>query len=110
MKNFIENGDTMNVVAPAGGYTSGDPVVVGDTVGIAVKDAAEGETVALALTGVFQLPKKAAQAISQGVKVYWDATNKEVTTTATANTLMGRAHAAELAAATTINVRLTPTN
>lgn len=106
MKNFLADGNTMTVTAPAGGYASGDLVIIGDTIGIATKDAAEGEDVALALEGVYQLPKAAATAIGQGVKVYWKADPGEVTTTATANTLIGRAHAAAADAAAVVDVKI----
>lgn len=50
---------------------AGDVIVQGDLVGIAKLDIAGG---ALAVTGVFDLPKTtgAGEAIGAGVKVYWD--------------------------------------
>jgi predicted RecA/RadA family phage recombinase len=38
---------------------------------------------------VFSLPKKSTDTPTQFAKAYWDATNGEVTTTATDNTLIG---------------------
>jgi predicted RecA/RadA family phage recombinase len=38
---------------------------------------------------VFDLKKVASQAWTAGDKIYWDNTNKEVTKTATSNTLIG---------------------
>lgn len=105
MKNFIQAGDTMVVVAAAA-VASGGVVVANDTAGVAVNAAALGEEVVVALEGVYTLPKLASGAIGQGAKVYWDATPGEVTTTDTGNTYLGTAHAAAADGATSINVRL----
>ena len=49
-------------------------VVLGSHVGVAGSDIAAGETGALHVFGVFELPKKASEAISAGVDVYWNGT------------------------------------
>lgn len=51
--------------------TSGALVVIGALVGVALEDAEEGEVVAVRVEGVFDLPK-AAGAIEQGARVYWN--------------------------------------
>lgn len=70
MKNFIQPGDTLTIPAPAA-VASGGVVVAGGLVGIASTDAASGEPVAVALRGVFFLPKGAG-AISLGATLHWD--------------------------------------
>ncbi|MFP7572421.1 DUF2190 family protein [Marivita sp. S2033] len=87
-KNFIQPGGTITLTAPYA-VTSGDGVLVGSIFGVAARDAANAETVEAALVGIFNLKKVASQAWSAGDKVYWDNNNKEVTKTATANTLIG---------------------
>lgn len=106
MQNFVQKGDVLEYTVPAGATVkSGDVVVVGALAGVAVKDGAEGETIALNLTGVFELPKVAG-ALAQGVVVYWNATNKQVTSTATDNTKLGNVFVAAVNGDAIVRVRL----
>lgn len=93
MRNFIQPGDVITVAAPVGGAVSGAGVLINALFGIAMRDAVEGEDVPLQISGVVDLPK-ATGALATGAKVYWDATNHNVTATATGNTLIGVAVAA----------------
>lgn len=104
-KNYLQAGESLTVLAPAA-LASGDPVLVGAIFGVAQTAAASGAQVEIARRGVFTLPKTAGQAWTAGVKVYWDATNKEVTTTATSNTLIGAALEARASADTAGSVLL----
>jgi len=90
MKNYIQTGGVVTVIAAAD-VVSGAGVLVGAIFGVAQADAVSGAEVSLVRGGVFELPKTSAQAWTAGVKVYWDDTAKVVTTTATANTLVGAA-------------------
>lgn len=85
---------------------SGDVVLVGNKVCVAMGDIAVGASGSLACEEVWELPKVAATAIGQGVTVYWDDTAKNITSTATANTLAGIAFAAAADADATILVKL----
>jgi predicted RecA/RadA family phage recombinase len=78
MKNFIQKGEMVTVTAPAGGVTSGQGVIVGSLFGIAAKNATAGESVELATTGVFDLPKAPSAVIAAGARVSWDAENGQV--------------------------------
>jgi len=106
MKNYVQHGGTLDVVAPSGGVVSGTAYLIGATFGVATTTAAVGEIFALRLTGVFTLPKTTAQAWTQLVALYWDDTAKKLTTTASGNTKVGVAAAAADAAAALGNVRL----
>ena len=88
MKNYVQPGNTITLAAPSA-VASGDGLLVGSIFGVASGDAANGESIEVALVGVFDLKKVASQAWSAGDKVYWDNTNKEATKTATATTLIG---------------------
>ena len=88
MKNFVQPGHTITLTAPYA-VTSGDGLLVGAIFGVASATAAISESVEAAVTGVFDLKKTASQAWSPGDKVYWDNTAKEVTKTASGNTLIG---------------------
>lgn len=104
MKNFIQCGDTITVVSP-GVVASGAGVLIGVMFGVACYDAILNDSLELKVEGVFELPK-AAGAIGQGAKVYWDDTAKNVTTTALGNTLIGVATVAALNGDTSAYIRL----
>ena len=88
MKNFVAVGNILTLPAPAA-VASGDGALIGTIFGVAQKAAANGEDVAILVTGVFELPKAASQAWAVGAKVYWDNTAKNTTTTVSGNTLIG---------------------
>lgn len=76
MKNFIQPGEMIDVVAAAA-VASGDVVVLEDLIGVASMDAAVGASFAMALEGVFELPKD-SNAIDAGVKVSWHIASEHV--------------------------------
>lgn len=82
MKNYLQNGHIVRFTTPAGGIASGDALLVGSIFGIAAYSSAEGDPVELSTTGVFQLPKASAAALTVGARVAWDNAAKEVTTPA----------------------------
>ena len=88
-KNFVQNGDIVDIVAPAGGTTSGVGVLVGQLFGVALSTVAAGSTVAVGVSGVWEVAKTSALAISVGDPLYWDDTNKVVNKTATAQQKVG---------------------
>lgn len=90
MRNFIQPGDTLDVVAPAN-VVSGQLVVIGNLSGVATTTALAGTTFALKTTGVFEMVKVTTEAWTVGIKIYWDATNLVATIVAGTNTLIGRA-------------------
>jgi predicted RecA/RadA family phage recombinase len=87
MKNYVQAGDTVTVVAPST-VVSGQSVLVGDLFGVAVHDAASGTLLEICTQGVVTL-RKAAGTINPGVRVFWDAGASRVTTTATSNRCIG---------------------
>jgi len=78
MKNFIQRGDVITVMAPTGGMTSGQGVLIGNLFGVAATTAAEGESVEIATVGVYELPKLVSAVIAAGARVAWDDTAKQV--------------------------------
>jgi len=105
---FVHDGNTIDYT-PGADVTAGDVIVQGDLVGIAKLDIKANSLGALAVDGVFDVPKAAGSAINVGTKVYWDATNKLGTTSdgGGANKLLGKAILTAASAATTVRVRLT---
>lgn len=88
MKNHKQDGEVLSLTAPYD-VASGGGVKIGAIIGVASSAALSGEPVQIKRRGVFVLAKTSAQAWSAGDKLYWDDTNKVLTTTATGNTLCG---------------------
>lgn len=93
MKNFIQPGDVVTIPAPAD-VASGSGVLAGALFGIASTDAISGQDLAIAVTGVFTMPKVSAQAWTVGALIYWIAADRTCTTAPSGNTLIGKAVAA----------------
>lgn len=104
MKNFVQMGHTLTMIAPYA-VTSGQGLLVGSAFGVATADAANGAPVEAVMEGVFTLGK-AAGAVTAFARVYWDAAARNVTATASGNTLIGVAALAAAGGDATITVRL----
>lgn len=105
-KNFIQPGNTVDLVAPAD-VLSGGVVHVGAFLGVAAYDAKSGVTVPVQLTGVFELPKVAGQTINPGDRCYWSLGHQAVSSVnASSDPLMGAATETSIGSATTVRVRL----
>lgn len=87
---FTQDGSSINYT-PETAVAAGDVLVIGDLLGIARTAILAGQLGSLAIEGVFRVPKAtgADTAIPAGAKVYWDATNKVATETATNNKRLG---------------------
>lgn len=92
-KNYVQNGDTLEVTAGAA-IASGDVVVAGKFVGVAINDIANGEVGDIRVTGVWELAAKSADVIAVGDLLYWHTTNLELTKTATGAVFAGHAFTA----------------
>lgn len=108
MKNFVQNGEVMELTAPYA-RLSGEGALIGAMFGVATVDVASGARANFILEGVVTLKKTSAQAWTEGALIYWDNTNKECTTTSTANTRIGCAAAAATNPSDTGSVRLNGT-
>jgi predicted RecA/RadA family phage recombinase len=104
-KNYIQPGEVLDVTLAAI-ITSGSGLLVGVRLGVALTDGAIGDTIAVQVKGVFNLPKLSTDVVAQGAALYWDNTNKRLTTTSTSNTLAGYAAAAAGNGVTTVNIAL----
>ena len=88
--NFVQSGDVVTVVSPAGGVTANDPVLIGVSLfGVATHTAAAAADLELALTGVWDLPSDNTITFTAGDRVYWDPGNGEVDKTLAAQTCIG---------------------
>ena len=92
MASYVQ-GDCLIDYTPGSAVAAGDVVVLNDLVTVAPRPIAANALGAVAIEGVFSMPK-ATGAIGQGAIVYWDATAGNVTTTASGNKRAGKAAAA----------------
>ncbi|MCA9253807.1 MAG: DUF2190 family protein [Phycisphaerales bacterium] len=106
---FIHDGNSIDYT-PSADVAAGDVVVQGESVGIAKTAIAANLIGAIAVTGVFDVPKAtgASTAITAGANVYWDATNSVATTDDDTgnNKLLGKTVLAASDADATVRVRL----
>lgn len=105
MRNFIEKGDVITVIAPYSVF-GGQGVQVGGLFGVAASDAANGVPVEIKRAGVFDISAVQTDTASQGAKIYWDNTARRLTTTATNNILVGAVTVAKTAVDTAARVLL----
>ena len=108
MKNFLQPGNILDLIAPSGGVVSGAPLILGNIFAIPQASAAVGETFAGLVEGIVEVDKLSTDNMTVGAKVNWSDTNKEVQR-ATSD-LDGVATVVEAAAAATtkVKVKLTP--
>lgn len=106
--NYRQPGDTVTVIAPTGGTTSGVGVQIGELFGIASTTEIATAEVELHIEGVFEVAKTSALAIDVGDVVYWDDTGKEVDKTSSSQKSVGIAVSAAANPSATVDVKLTP--
>ena len=106
MKSYIAPGKSTTVTAPTGGVLSGDGVLIGTLFGIAQLDAGEGAEVEILTEGVVEIGKTSALAIGVGDRLFWDATNKVVNKTATAQVCVGVAVSAAANPSSSVQMKL----
>lgn len=107
MKNFVSNGNSVQLIAPVGGVVGGAVYGVQNIIGVVVASAAQDEQFTLSIKGVFSgVKKKAAEAWAQGQTLYYDPATGELTTTAGVLKVAGYAADAALAADVIGNVIL----
>ena len=90
MKNYVQEGESLNLIAPYA-VSSGGGALVGATFGIASTDLANGDEGAFQLEGVFTLAKVTGTSTggAQGAKAYWVAATKNISAASSGNTLIG---------------------
>lgn len=114
MQNFVAKGDIVNFIA-AGTIVSGQIVEMKHTIGVALKGGASGETIPVAVEGVFEVPKVSAAVFVVGEKLIWDTSAgafDDSAATPASGDITGAAIAMRLGAnaETTCLVKLTPSN
>lgn len=104
MQNRIQDGVMLNYAAKTGEVISGGDLVEFEAcVGVAATDIFTGETGAVAVEGVFDLPK-ASGAVAQGDALFLDSSGKLTKTSG--DTYVGVAWEAAAASAETVPCRI----
>lgn len=108
MKNHVQPGIILALVAPTGGVVAGLAYVIGSLVAVAATTAAQTEPFEGVTEGVISLPKAGGGGIAftAGEKVFWDNTAKLCKKTASGYFMIGTAIAAAVDAETAVRVRL----
>jgi predicted RecA/RadA family phage recombinase len=105
MVNEVKGGDFFTVTL-GGTYAAGAAILMGDLVGVCETGGVSGDVVNVHVCGTFELPKKSTDTPAQGAKLYWDATNSELTTTSSTHKLAGYAYDAAISGATIVRCKL----
>lgn len=111
----VQKGDVIRYTPASTAVESGDVLVIGTFVGVALEDIAVGATGNVEITGVHLL-RKVSGAVTQGALMYWDPDGNPsggttgsgcmTTTSATGNTLAGKAMKAAAETDTHVEVKL----
>lgn len=102
---YWQRGETLDYTATEA-VTNGQVVSLGNRIGVAGNDIAEGATGALHVTGVYIMDKKDSEKITMGAPVYYDATADEITATEKGNVPAGYAAADAEASDATVLVNI----
>ena len=102
---YVMSGDVVDYVA-SGAITSGQVVLMGSRVGVALAAIASGATGAVRVKGIFTIAKLSTDVVAQGDLLYWDAGNSRLTTTASTHKVAGYATAAAGNGVTTVEINL----
>ena len=70
--NKVQDGKTVNYSNSGSAISAGDVVVIGEQIGVAIVDIANGATGEVAMEGVFTVPKVSAAVIAKGESVIYD--------------------------------------
>jgi predicted RecA/RadA family phage recombinase len=102
---FVQEGKSIDYT-PGSAVASGDVIVQGGLVGIAVVPIAANDLGALTVEGVFNFTKNSGETWAVGDAIYWDESEEEATLTSSGNVYLGLCVLASASALTTGNVKL----
>lgn len=102
---YVQPGDVIDHIAGSN-IVSGQVVLIGVRVGVALAAIASGATGPLQVTGVFTIAKLSTDVVAQGDILYWDNGNSRLTTTASTHKVAGYATAAAGNGITTVNIKI----
>lgn len=102
---YVYDGRVIDYTAGSA-ISSGDVVVLGEVVSVALGDIANGDTGSVAVEGVFELDCLGTDVVAIGDVLYWDDTNNRLTKTASTHKCAGFAAGASANGVTTCRVKI----
>lgn len=72
-KTYVQPGKVISWTNGGSAVSSGDVVVIGQIIGVALVDIANGDSGSVAIDGVYTVPKVSGAVIAQGEAMSWDA-------------------------------------
>jgi predicted RecA/RadA family phage recombinase len=105
LTTYVQRGDIIDYT-PGANVSAGDIVVFGELIGQVCVDALSGVPVGLRVEGVIKAPCLSTDTPAVGAKLYWDAGNSRLTTTASTHKQAGWAIEAKASGVTTVLCRL----
>jgi len=106
MKNYVQDGDTLPLT-PSAAVASGVGFLFGTSLfGVATADVAINTPGEFQTDGIVDIAKTSALAITVGDRLFWDATNKVVNKTLTAQQCVGIAVADAANPSATVRMKL----
>ena len=72
-ENYVQPGEVIEFTNSGSAIAAGAVVKVGQILGVALVDIANGATGSVQITGVFTVPKVSGAVIAQGESLTWDA-------------------------------------
>src|SRR5262245_43424604 len=106
MKNYVQPGKVLTLVAPSGGVVSGTGYKIGSIIAIATHNADQTLPFEGVVAGVHKVAKVTSQAWTQGALLYYVSATKNFSTSSGGNTLAGVAERAAGTNDTTGYIRL----
>lgn len=101
----LQPGERMTVPL-AGTVAPKTPAIFGDTFGVHLNGGVSGQEDEIDIEGVWSIPKIGSQVQAIGVILYWDDTEKHLTTVASTHKRAGKVHKAALSADTHVAIKL----
>lgn len=105
MKTYVQPGEVLDLV-PGADVASGVGYLFGTLFGVATASVLNGATGEFITQGVVTIGKTSALAISVGDRLFWDATNKVVNKTTTAQQQVGVAVEAAANPSATVKMKI----
>lgn len=100
---YIQNGSVLDVIL-TGTVSSNDVFDFGSMIGVVLVNGVSGDTVAVQVDGVWELPADNSITFTQGDRLFW--TGTELNKTAASNTPAGFAAADKTMTATVARIKL----
>lgn len=104
--NLVNDGNTITITGTAAALASGQAVVIGKRLAVALANIPLGGSGAASVVGAWLLPKLGTDAVSQGDELYWDSANGRATLAANGNTLAGFAFASSGAGIPSVVIKI----